>query len=478
MDENDESEKYELVPPDGGWGWLVLFGCTLINLLIPGTIKSFGVLFVEFLEIFEFSEIAASWIPALCYFLYCSLGPLTSYLTHKFSYRTITLVGGTIASIGMITSYFATSVLHLCITGAVLIMGAISMNVWVGALFYHPVSWHMKKVPLSCDVIVFNEKTELPQMVVSDTDLAEKKHYIRVTKTDDKNETINLVSTASEKNITTNSNFLFNSKKTHLNQPFRGSQNSLRRNSSYLSISSVKFAGSSEGTLGRLPESVSQLTLKSLESFEKPAAISKNVTKLEKETHFVDLLRNPVFVIIMISNATTAIGYTNFTIFLPYYAISLNYDKTISSCLLSIVAFFDLIGRIGGSTISDILPLHKKYYFILGLMISGISLVVLPLVNTYTTLCIACAIFGLSSGTYTGITVVTMVEMLGEEKLATSYTLSLFVNGVLQLVGPPICGAIHTNLNSFGAIISGLGITITIGAGVWIVLPFVTPKDK
>ena len=62
------------MPPDGGWGWLVLFGCTLINLLIPGTIKSFGVLFVEFLEIFEFSEIAASWIPALCYFLYCSLG--------------------------------------------------------------------------------------------------------------------------------------------------------------------------------------------------------------------------------------------------------------------------------------------------------------------------------------------------------------------------------------------------------------------
>lgn len=75
-DENSHSKRIDLVPPDGGWGWLVLFGCTLINFLLPGTIKSFGVLFVEFLEKFESSEVAASIIPALCYFLYCSLGKM------------------------------------------------------------------------------------------------------------------------------------------------------------------------------------------------------------------------------------------------------------------------------------------------------------------------------------------------------------------------------------------------------------------
>lgn len=44
---------WEMVPPDGGWGWLVLAGSMLVNILIPGTIKSFGVLFVEFMEAFE-----------------------------------------------------------------------------------------------------------------------------------------------------------------------------------------------------------------------------------------------------------------------------------------------------------------------------------------------------------------------------------------------------------------------------------------
>lgn len=69
-----EKIEYQYVPPDGGWGWLVLVGSVLVSLLIPGTIKSFGILFVEFLEVFNASPVAASWIPALTYFLYCSLG--------------------------------------------------------------------------------------------------------------------------------------------------------------------------------------------------------------------------------------------------------------------------------------------------------------------------------------------------------------------------------------------------------------------
>lgn len=70
----EDDKDWELVPPDGGWGWLVLAGSMLVNLLVPGTVKSFGVLFVEFLEAFDATPSSAAWIPALCYFLYSSLG--------------------------------------------------------------------------------------------------------------------------------------------------------------------------------------------------------------------------------------------------------------------------------------------------------------------------------------------------------------------------------------------------------------------
>lgn len=67
-------QEWEYVPPDGGWGWLVLLGSTLVNILVPGTVKSFGVLFLEFIEVFEATQREAAWIPSLCYFLYSSLG--------------------------------------------------------------------------------------------------------------------------------------------------------------------------------------------------------------------------------------------------------------------------------------------------------------------------------------------------------------------------------------------------------------------
>lgn len=71
---NDAKTEGELVPPDGGWGWLVLIAAVMVNVLIPGMIKSFGVLFVVFMNEFKASPPTAAMIPALCYFLYSSLG--------------------------------------------------------------------------------------------------------------------------------------------------------------------------------------------------------------------------------------------------------------------------------------------------------------------------------------------------------------------------------------------------------------------
>lgn len=62
----------------------------------------------------------------------------------------------------------------------------------------------------------------------------------------------------------------------------------------------------------------------------------------------LSLLRDPAYLIILISNCTNAISYTNFIILLPAYALELQFNKDQAAYLLSIVSLFDLIGRIGG----------------------------------------------------------------------------------------------------------------------------------
>lgn len=119
-----------------------------------------------------------------------------------------------------------------------------------------------------------------------------------------------------------------------------------------------------------------------------------------------------------------------------------------------------------------------QVYFIGGFLVSGLCLTFLPVFNDYRAMSAVCALFGLASGTYVGITTVVMVDILGEELLASSYGISLFINGILQLVGPPICGAIFQRVKSYKAIISGLGITLITGAAVWLAAPFFNRRER
>lgn len=401
-----------------------------------------------------------------------------------------------------LTPHFTIYKNFIC-SGTVLIMGGITMNVWVGALLYHPVEWHLKRIPI-------------PRPPTNDVPLSKAGETVVLYRSASKCVLITYPPTEAHYNPTSEE-LLPTTKPYPLSLANAGS-------SSLFGSSAI----SRDSTLGRMhPEYASQVTLKSISetmnlcsycclycypqrrpkkrTFDSPAHFGDKLSETNGgpkvpasdrrvytnaatpddqpyNSHISILFKNPIFIVILLSNASTAIGYTNFTIFLPAYAKSLNHSKMLASYLLSVTAFFDLIGRIGCSTVSDILPLPKRYYFVTGLLVSGVTLVLLPLSCSYSMLCVACAAFGLSSGTFTGITVVTMVEMLGEDKLAAAYTISLFINGLLQLVGPPACGVLYETYKSYGPIISSLGAIVTIVAGICMFLPiFLLPsrqKDK
>lgn len=108
-------------PPDGGFGWLVVFGAFSVQFWVAGLVKSYGVLYVEIMETYPSSSAAlASWIPAILSALCLALSPLSSALCQRFSCRSVVFVGGIFCALGLTLSYFATSMIHLLFTFGVL----------------------------------------------------------------------------------------------------------------------------------------------------------------------------------------------------------------------------------------------------------------------------------------------------------------------------------------------------------------------
>ena len=72
-DEEVEREEFDApVPPDGGWGWIVMISSFLMNVIVDGVCYTYSVFFYDLLIYFEQSRSKTALVGALvpaCYSL-------------------------------------------------------------------------------------------------------------------------------------------------------------------------------------------------------------------------------------------------------------------------------------------------------------------------------------------------------------------------------------------------------------------------
>lgn len=397
-------------------------------------------------------------------------------------------------------------------------MGGITLNVWVAALFYDPVEKHMMKIPADEDEEeTITEDDTKPKFVISVDENSSSMHQLShndsfVDNSDiSKNNFIRSASSAAVQNYKGNGigrerKISMPAGRSEMRRVTSGTGGSRGMINSSSTLNAVPEASNGEFFSTRsisrkktprspstssfqyvsTPYHGSTLTLKP-ETFASSFSLkmsNRNINEqVQEESSMkkffdVSLLKDPLYLVILISNSTNAISYTNFIILLPSYATTLGFDKTKSALLLSVVSALDLVGRIGGSALSDLTTFPKEWYFIGGLFVSGLSLAVLPFTTSYSILCLYCSIFGLASGIYVGVTAVIMADLLGTERLQSTYGISLFVNGILQLVGPPLCGLWFEETRSYLSLFCVLGIILVVGATIWAFVPCINKKEN
>ncbi|KAK2145394.1 hypothetical protein LSH36_685g01030 [Paralvinella palmiformis] len=121
-------------PPDGGWGWIIVFGSFIIYFLIDGWAFSFGVLFPSLLEFFDEGKGKTSLIAALLYGIPMVISPVVCALMCCYGCRPVAIIGGLLTATSMIATTFAWSVNQICLT--IGMMGSLGLSMtYLPALF-------------------------------------------------------------------------------------------------------------------------------------------------------------------------------------------------------------------------------------------------------------------------------------------------------------------------------------------------------
>lgn len=142
-----------MAAPDGGWGWVVVGSLFVTSALVFGIIRSLGVFFVEFVQYFDESAQAVSWITSIGLAIqqlmskfictnsfmtyvfidqhnmvkpHCVLahvncvclhtGPIAAAACNVYGARPVVMMGGFLSGLGFILGSQATSLLHLYMT--------------------------------------------------------------------------------------------------------------------------------------------------------------------------------------------------------------------------------------------------------------------------------------------------------------------------------------------------------------------------
>ncbi|KAK7919519.1 hypothetical protein WMY93_010803 [Mugilogobius chulae] len=147
--------------PDGGWGWAVLIGCFVITGFSYAFPKAVSVFFKELIHEFGVGYSDMAWISSILLAMLYGTGPLCSMLVNRYGCRPVMIVGGFLASLGMILASFATSVIHIYVcTGMITGLGLalnfqpslIMLNLYFNENVLWPMGWQRLAAQWPCAV--------------------------------------------------------------------------------------------------------------------------------------------------------------------------------------------------------------------------------------------------------------------------------------------------------------------------------------
>lgn len=200
------------------------------------------------------------------------------------------------------------------------------------------------------------------------------------------------------------------------------------------------------------------------------AKFSKHTVKIFRTMFQLAILRNPIFALFLISNFILYFWYDVPYVFIVDRAKGFGLSEDRSSLIISSLGIANTIGQILFGVIGD-RDINLTLLYGISMALSGLSVALVPLFVDLLAQCILAAIYGIFVSANYVLSTVILVQYLGMDKLTNAYGLTMLVQGIANMLGPPFAGKLYDNSGSYDQTFFVGGIFIAVSGVVILVIP-------
>ncbi|XP_049808566.1 uncharacterized protein LOC126251895 isoform X3 [Schistocerca nitens] len=519
-----------LLPPDGGWGWVIVGAQALSNFIMVPIMQSFGLLYRDrFKEInMPATDISVIMNVNSAFGMALAVGNqmLTAALSLAFNSYFKELrsraAGVSISLMGLgpvVMPQLVTLLLRNYTTaGAALIIGGLSLHSVVAALLLQPVRWHMKPAPPppppDPQAEKKNEAVEEKKLEVTDEEIPLEKDKDAERQLDGtvsrRRRTSTVCSVDVDPDIDSHSVYGWETPATShkaFGSTLSVSQRrmSLQRSVSVAeeeqrpkppkpwwasaSVESVHLGSSvrifDEKPYQRLPTAEPAAARENhLDSSKDTAATANGIAAgppppttcsgrmrrwMQAVVRFfdLDLLRDPTYVVLMVGMSLAILAELNFSLFTPLIMEGYGFDKQQTATFMSIIGITDIIFRFVSPFVGDYLGLGAQTMYLVALLMLITSRTSLILFHDYIPALIVAGALGVAKGFRTVYMTIVIPNYVPIERLASANGLQMVVNSFFILASIPMMGYIQKATGSYSMSIAALNLITSLTVILW-----------
>jgi len=384
------------VPPDGGWGWVVVMAGFLCNMVLDGIGYSFGILLNPLMEHYGVGKGLMSLVGSILTGVILLTGPLASLLVNKLGARMTCIIGAIVSALAIFISTFSVNVYMLMVFYGVL--GGMGL----GFMY----------VPAVTAVGYWFEKRR------------------------------SLVTGIS----TCGSGFgtiVFAPVVTNLEKAL-GWQWCNRIVASFCLACTVLGATMKPVPMPSKDEenSITEIKENIKKDKENEALIEESATaeKKEEESGYLTVIKNIPFLCVMLANLPAVMGLYIPYMFLPGITQQRGLTADESALLISLIGLVNTMGRILSGAITDHPKIDALFLTTVTIFLGSLCPALMTLCHAFWSYAIVCIMFGLFLSAWPAVTSSCLVDMLGLSHLTSAFGILTCIRGLSAFLGPPVGG--------------------------------------